>query len=350
MSLRLSSKPLRDTKADAALFVDREHEIERIRRALRADLNVLLLGERGSGRTSLLKHLAYRCRTEWNEAHVFVEGGLAADARTFLSLLRFRLLGDQQISAGEALARGARSAAGLLSGEPSLSIAAPRHETEELLALYADVAAAAARKPGCIVLVDEVASADLTHTIFGRFRDETWELPLRWIVAGDVDARATYLKPPADAFFEVVVELDSLSETAALEIVRRRLGDETLSATDLRALVAMSDGIPRRLLASARRLVVDGAELDELETVRAWQSARLAELGPSARRLFEDLETFGPASASDPELLARLDWTRGRAAQVFRQLERSQLVRGSSRRSTTGGPDRRVFEPVATAQ
>ena len=50
-----------------------------------------------------------------------------------------------------------------------------------------------------VVLVDEISSSQLAHTIFGRFRDETWSLPLRWIVAGDVEDRGTYLTPPADA-------------------------------------------------------------------------------------------------------------------------------------------------------
>lgn len=350
MALRLSSKPLRDTKADMALFVDREHEVERIRRALLGELNVLLLGESGSGRTTLLKHVAYRLRTEWNEPHVFIEGGVAKDARTFLSLLRFRLLGDQHVSAGEALARSAHSAASLLSGEPSLSIAVPRHETEELLSLYSDVSLAAERKPGCVVLVDETASVELTHTIFGRFRDETWELPLRWVVAGDASARATYLAPPADAFFEVVAEIGSLDERAALAMLKRRIDDEPLPETQLQALIALSDGNPRHLLARARRLLIDGADIESLTATREWQSARLAELGPAAGRLLEDLETYGPASASDPDLLERLGWSRGRAAQVFRQLEHSKLVRGSSRRSLTGGPDRKVFEPLITAQ
>jgi hypothetical protein len=344
--MKLSSKPLRDTKADSALFVNREREVQRITRALRADLNVLALGESGSGRTSLLKHLAYRFRTDWGEPHVFIEGSVASDAQTFLSLLRYRLLGDQEISAGEALQRTALSAAGLLSGESGLSLASPRHETEELLALYADVGVAAARKPQSIVLVDVMPSAELAHTIFGRFRDETWQLPLRWVVAGDADARATYLTPPADAFFEVVAEIDPLSEEAAFEMLVKRIGDEPIPRDRLRALVAAGDGNPRRVLADARRVLIDGAEIEELTAMRDWQSAQLAELGPSARRLLEDLETFGPASASDAELLARLGWSRGRAAQVFRQLERRNLVWGSSRRSATGGRDRKVFELV----
>jgi hypothetical protein len=349
MATRLSAKPLRDTKADAELFVDRAYELERVRKALGSDLNVLVLGGRRSGRTTFLKHLAYRLRTDWKEPHVFVEGGLSDDARAFLSLLRFRLLGDQHVSAREALARTARAIGGVVAGEPSVSLATPRHETEEMLSLYAATREAATEKPGCVVLVDEISSPELTHAIFGRFRDETWSLPLRWVVAGDVDHRGTYLTPPADAFFEVVVELAPLSDEAAQELLRRRAGDDGISPDYLEAAVKMGEGNPQRLLSAARSLLIDGVGVDELAAMREWRASRLAALGPAAHRLLEELDASGPASASDGELLARLDWTRGRAAQVFGQLEKAGLVRSSSQRSATGGPDRKVFEPVGTS-
>src|SRR3712207_3502113 len=141
MGTTLSAKPLRDTRADARLFVDRSHELDRVSRSLRADLNVLLLGTRGSGRTTFLRHLAYRLRTEWKQPYVYIEAGHAEDARSFLSLLRWRLLADERTSVGEAAASAIGSAL-------SVSRATPRHATEELLSLYAEIGEAARRKPG----------------------------------------------------------------------------------------------------------------------------------------------------------------------------------------------------------
>jgi hypothetical protein len=346
MAPRLSTKPLRDTKADAALFVDRTYELGRVQKALDSELNVLVLGPRRGGRTSFLNHLAYSLRTDSNTPQVYVDGGLVEDAREFLSLLQFRLLGDQRISPSEALARTLQAFGTVVGGEPSLALATPRHETEELLSLYVAVDAAARRKPGCVVLVDEISSAELAHTIFGRFRDETWGLPLRWIVAGDVEDRGTYLSPPADAFFEVVVELAPLSDEAAEELLGRRDPDGELPPTYIRAAIETGDGNPQRLLAAAKRLLIDEVDIAELAASRDRQAEILSTLGPAARRLFDELQSVGPASASDPDLLKRLDWTRGRAAQVFRQLEKAGLVRGSTQRSATGGPDRRLFEPI----
>ena len=346
MASTLSARPLRDTRADAQLFVNREYELKRVRRALDADLNVLMLGSRRSGRTTFLRHVAYLLRTDWRRPHVFIEGGVIDDPRAFLSLLQYRLLGDQAISAGEALAQGGRAIAGVLGGDPAIPLATPRQETEEFLALYSTVHAAASRKPGCVVLVDELRSAEVAYTIFGRFRDETWSLPLRWVVAGDLDERGTYLAPPADAFFEVVVELSPLSDEDAAEVLRRRLGDSQVTDKTFDAVVRMANGNPHRLLSAARRLIVDGVSLEDLEQKRDWQTSQLAALGPAAHRLLDELHSSGPASASDPNLLTRLGWTRGRAAQVFGQLERAGLVRSSSQRSPTGGPERKVFEPV----
>jgi len=225
-----------------------------------------------------------------------------------------------------------------------VSLARPRHPTEELLGLYGEVAAAARRKPGCVVLVDETTSPALIQTVFGRFRDETWQLPLRWVVVGDTEARATYLAPPADAFFEVVVELAPLSDEASVELLRRRLedvGDPDLA--DLAALAELADGNPRRLLTLAREVLVDGTPTAALGAARDSQAAQLAELGPAAHRLVEELAANGPASASDESLLRRLSWSRGRAAQVFGQLERAGLVRKSTRRAD-GTSTRKVYE------
>ncbi|MDQ1624991.1 MAG: hypothetical protein QOJ49_489, partial [Actinomycetota bacterium] len=60
---RLSGRPLLDTAADAALFVDRDVELDRLGRAVAEGLNVLTSGPRGAGKTSLLRRAVYLGRT-----------------------------------------------------------------------------------------------------------------------------------------------------------------------------------------------------------------------------------------------------------------------------------------------
>src|SRR5213592_4311683 len=55
MASELSGRPLRDTRRDRALFVDREQPLQAAEKTLRNGGNVLLVGSRGSGKSSLIK-------------------------------------------------------------------------------------------------------------------------------------------------------------------------------------------------------------------------------------------------------------------------------------------------------
>jgi hypothetical protein len=52
-------QPLAQSRADQRRFIDRDQETRSIVEAVKASQPVLALGERGSGRTSLLKHVAW---------------------------------------------------------------------------------------------------------------------------------------------------------------------------------------------------------------------------------------------------------------------------------------------------
>jgi DNA-binding MarR family transcriptional regulator len=82
-----------------------------------------------------------------------------------------------------------------------------------------------------------------------------------------------------------------------------------------------------------------------MHKARIKREERLAELGRSAFMLMAELESLGPASASDKQLLQRLGWTRSRAVQVFRQLEEAGLVTSETVKGDSGRP-RKVYRPA----
>ncbi|HJY24418.1 MAG TPA: hypothetical protein VJ649_01940, partial [Actinomycetes bacterium] len=61
--------------------------------------------------------------------------------------------------------------------------------------------------------------------------------------------------------------------------------------------------------------------------------------------LVADLEASGPASASDPGLLARHGWSRSRATQLLRELLDVGLVETTTVRNGPGRP-RTVYTAV----
>jgi hypothetical protein len=330
--ITLSGRPLLDTKADVDLFVDRAAQLAALDGAVEARLNVLLLGDRGMGKTSLLRRLAFELRAA-GRPHLFVDGAVTGDVAELLELVR----------------AGVDSPGGP-DGRPFVSLwnGAPIEDTGRLLRTLDEIQRSldgSART----VLLDGAPSGRAAHTLFGRLRDELWQLPLSWVVAADADLRAEYLRPPADAFFDVVVLLDPLSPVHAREALRTRLGARALSKDQVEEAVAASGGNPRRLLAAARDILA-GTRTAGRSSRRLELDRKLATLGRPAAMLVAELESLGRASASDDQLLNRLGWTRGRASQVFGQLEEAGIVTSSPLRGERGGRPRKVYElstPVA---
>jgi len=56
----MPTRPLAQTRSDQRLFVDRAEETKELLRCISGSQPVLVLSEPGSGRTSLLNHVAWR--------------------------------------------------------------------------------------------------------------------------------------------------------------------------------------------------------------------------------------------------------------------------------------------------
>lgn len=327
----LSGRPLLATRADQRLFAGREDVTSRLVQAVRSRFNVLLLGERGVGKTSLLHHLSYELRRlDEPPKTVYVDASLAADATELLLLVRYGL-GRQPQPLQETLA--------------SLPFGRDRHPLPEVGQLLQILESLSERGAGGdmpdVVLADGLP-AHVAHAVFGQLRDELWQLPLRWVVSGDVERRADYLRPPADAFFDVALTLEPLDEAAQRNLLARRLGRGALPRADLlTALLSGGGGNPRRTIALARELAASDASPDAVALAGERWRQRLGTLTRPARMLVAELEARrDPVSASDPELLARLGWTRERAGQVLRQLEAEGLVEAAAERPSDGRPGR----------
>lgn len=314
----ISGRPLLDTKPDQALVAGREAEAAEIAGAAEHRRNVLVVGDRGSGKTTLLRQVAYELRRQHPDANpAFVPGGQAGTGRELVALIGRRL--------------GLAPPAG----------GAPDEETDLAEAVHR-LRAGAAKKTRRAILVDE-PSPRAAQTLFGRLRDEVWQLPFSWVVAaGDRDA-GTYREPPVDAFFDRVIVLADLDRDAQASLLSARAGE-----AGRRLARKIDEGNPRRLLAMARSALQEGSSPEDLAAGQARRLSAAAELGRPAAMLLAELEALGSASASDPVLLDRLGWTRTRAVQVLGQLEAARLVTASEAKGAAGRP-RKVYRPAELA-
>ncbi|HEV8565383.1 MAG TPA: AAA family ATPase [Actinomycetota bacterium] len=322
----LSGRPLLDTKTDHELFADRGSELERLLTSVDRGLNVLVVGERGSGKTTLLRQLAYELRQHSpDNLPAFVEGRLSEDVRTFLDLVRYRL-GLKPPSKVEA----------------TLALMTQRAALDDTLELPRMVGSLREATSGGrrAVLVDELPVGSIGQTLFGRLRDELWQLPLTWVVAVSENEAGPLRSPPADAFFDFVIRLEPLSRDAQRAILEARAGP-----SGNRIASQIDEGNPRRLLALAREALEGGAQPPDLVRALNRRDAEVSKLGRAASMLMAELESLGPTSASDERLLSRLGWTRTRAVQVLRQLEEKGLVTSSTAKGESGRP-RKLYRPA----
>lgn len=333
--MELSGRPLLDTKPDHELFAGREDVLERLLTSIERRLNVLVIGARGSGKTTLLRQLAYELRQRSPEDQpAFVEGRLAENVQMFLDLVRYRL-GLSPVDDDPSLLEASLAEPWRI-GQVKAGFA----DTLSLPELVASLRQAAPEGGRRVVLVDELPAQSVGQTLFGRLRDEMWQLPISWVVAVEGNEAAPLLSPPADAFFDVVLRLEPLSREAQRAILGARAGNR-----GRRVASQLDEGNARRLVTLAREALEGGAKPQERLQALSRRDAEVSKLGRPASMLMAELESLGPTSASDERLLSRLGWTRSRAVQVFRQLEDQGLVSSVSVKGGSGRP-RKLYRAV----
>ncbi len=325
----LSGRPLLATAADQRYLVERP-VAETIVRGAQAELNTLLLGDRGMGKTTLLHDVESRLRAAAGPAPIYLDGARLDQAAAILLAVHDEIVGPRS-----ALSDGLRSSA---SGVLQTTVELRSDEALRVIRELADDRDATRT----IVLLDD-PRPEVAHQLFGRLRDELWQTGLIWVVAGDQARRGEYLTPPADAFFEQVVELTPMTDDEQLELVRRRIRPG--SGTGV-AGVMLKSGNPRAVLAvlrDAERPEDAGAALKQ----RAERQRRADRLGRIAGLMLAEIEDGAAASAADPAWLDRFGVSRQRAQQVLSSLAQIGLVDVDHRPGSNGRP-RNVYRRVST--
>lgn len=314
----LSARPLMATRADMALFAGRAWEVNELERALVQRFSVLVVGERGSGRTSLLRALMHNSRSARTDAPrmVYVRAAGLADPAQLLDRV---LETDEGVSSDDSDYRAAR-----------------RHDASSALAALAE----RQRDHPMVVLLDDVDPA-VGNSLFGVLRDELWETRTTWVVTATREGSATILVPPADAFFETIVRVDALSRAEAIDLLRRRLpGVDQVRLES----IARDGGQPRELLELARQVDWDSkGQVSGLDAARRNWDIVLAALGRPAAMLVAEMRDLGPVSASDQALLARMGSTRPRALQVLVELAEAGLATSSSPPQAGPGRPKKIY-------
>ncbi len=324
------SRPLLATRADQRRFVDRAPETKRMIDALTASRNVLLVGEAGSGRSSLLNHVAWSLERNQDMDAIVMGGDAVGDPAQLLGVLvaRVRRL-DGSRGRGEWI-QDLRALS--MPDGPFGQVVRPA-VLMELIDLLAETVAE--RERSLCLMIDGLAPG-VAHAVFGSLRDELWAVEgASWVLAGDTADASLYRQPPADAFFPVTIEVQPLSDTEARRLLKAH--GQTPGPEQLREILAAGAGSPRRLLRAAADVEAGLLPAHARGREQAQRAAVVA--GPLAGRLVEYLVDHGPVSASDPKLLRQVGASRQRVSELMHQLEGADLLQ-STEQHRSGRPGR----------
>jgi DNA-binding MarR family transcriptional regulator len=330
----LQGRPLYDNPADAKYYV-MPPEWDAVVRALDRGNNTLICGERGTGKTSLLRQVQLALRDD-DERAVYVDATAVAEPLELAFRVRDALKGRPGIAqAGTGTVSRALAQVAGDQSPPSGGVSRLLYDT--LVDLGEGV------EP-TIVLLDATAAAQALYGVFGRMRDTIWQLPHRWLVTIDDSDRATALKPPADTFFDTVIELGPLPIERLTTILHKRTDE--LPQKLLSQVAADARGNPRAAIRAANNALVHGADPATELSARARLFDAAAQLGRPQGMLMAELLDLGQASPSDEALLDRLGLTRARVSTLLQQLLEADLVESTVERSDRPGRPRTVYRPV----
>ncbi len=307
--LQLGQRSLTASDADGELFANRAEEFTATKRALDLGFNVYVSGSSGSGKTSFLQ----RIKAQW-ERSIFLNLARVNTIPELIALLARTL--DLPTPGGSFI----DALNELLDQQPRLE----KYGRDPLSQLRR----AAAKRSSPPTLVLDNLDPQLCHELFGRQRDELWQVPLQWVVGGD----SPVLDPPADTFFETSITLEPFAADAMRELLRERGQRGTPQQQELMREIAntlpdlLDPATPRRVISTARAVVLSSDPDSYLKQLREQRYSR-HKLSATARLVLDALYAVGPAHAGDDRLLKQIGATRSRVVQVLKELEDAQLVR-----------------------
>jgi len=327
MRSHLGNRPLYDTTKDSELFVP-PGSWEALFRWVHQGYNTLITGPHGSGRTTLLRQLQRRLR-ESDTRVAFVDANRAESVGHLVALITDALVG--QPSAADVLARRLDQMRILIGGS-----SAPDATNTTMQ----DVVDGWSEGEAQVVLVDAPGAGQAVYDLFGRLRDQLWQLEIVWVVAVDDADAATVMRPPADAFFDQHIRAGEWSGEDLVEMLVRR-GVEGPTATKV---ASAANGSPRRALALAREASTGDVQ-ERIQRERRLSGA--ADLSDTHMQMQQAVEELGAVSASDPALLSRVAVSRPRAQALLSDLAAHGLLVTEGEQPNGRGRPRKLFRPLA---
>lgn len=356
--IALSPSPILATERDINYFVDRNTEVRVLLDSLAYRRNVLLAGERGSGKSSLLSYIQFRQRDQsaimiipitfgWNikTPEEFVN---LLFKRTFQEAEMRPLLKEnigsfvEKLLTSERIHKSLRSNLNIQDGDEDSGYS--QLELFEKLVSFIKT-----QGINISYFVDDSDKfSESFYNVTSSLRDYLWHTGTTFVVSADASLLYLYKKPPLDAFFDITILLHDLSLEETEKLINARAQGKVTHDV-CKMVYEATNGNPRETIMLTQRIIenairttressaAEGREVDfksidqlasakklisHIESTYSNRRLELQELNHNGQRIIEYLMSHGPSSSSDSEFQAYVGVRRARLVQLLKILER----------------------------
>jgi DNA-binding MarR family transcriptional regulator/energy-coupling factor transporter ATP-binding protein EcfA2 len=349
-----SPRPLQSLVDVDRFFVEFE-ELEKLRVAITTHENALVIGERGSGKSSLFNHLYFHFLQEdlpkpmvpvrfsvlmfreFNQTN-FLKGLIN---NIFDAAIKYRTGGEKIKNVVTKLLFSPEEMA-KLKGSPFVIDAKysknevrekddPEYLSETLVSL---VETLHKRNVQLFIILDDTdkQSPEAVWGVFRGMRDMLWGLRMSFILSSLPEQVSEITKPPLDQFFPYWIKMRPFDEKMTKELISRRLKyldlDVSINDDALEYMVSRTRGNPRSIITMMKNVFESykPTNVVTLDHVRNLGLPYSFDLTDTERAVISFLANNPGTSASSREFVESIQVTRSRLAQILNELKEKNLV------------------------
>lgn len=348
-----SPRPLLSLEDTRKFFVEFQ-ELQKIRLAIETHENALVIGERGSGKTSTFNYLYYYFMdekstepiipvhfsvltlNEFNQTNflrALINHIVNAAVKYQTSSEKFRNVMMKLFLSPEARTKIVRTP---LPADLELRYGIQRKDdfeslSDTLVALIEDLHK---KDVQLFIMLDDTdkISSEIIWSTFRGMRDLLWELKTSIIISALPEQVSEMTKPPLDQFFPYWIKMTSFGVNLAKKLIEKRLeyanSNITIDDKALQHIVEKTKGNPRSIIGMAKNLFETNEPTNKftLEQVDNLDLPYSSAMNDMERAVINYLAHNLFASASSKEFEESMAVTRSRLAQILNELKNKGLI------------------------
>lgn len=334
-----SSRPIQSYEEDKNYFVSFREEAEKILLAIETYENAIIIGDRGSGKTSLLNHMMYKLMDD--PKLICVElSALSLSQFDQITLLR-RIIKELREKSEKFRSKSEKILEGIFSTMDSVQERKERQRRFEeeddphVLLKILNVIMNNLRKSQikiCFLLDDtDKIDSKLVWQTFRNIRDEIWKLKISIILTVLPSQVSEITRPPLDHFFHYWIKISPFNFSSVKELIEQRTQSISskirIDDDALKEILKRADGNPRNVLEILKKIF-------ETESTNKITRKEIDNLGLVFANAMPDIEKaicnylirHPYTSASSGDFATQIGVSRSRLAQILNKLKREGLI------------------------